>query len=471
MAAVQILTAAADGDIPLVKKLAERLRKSGKGLEQVVEEIKDKRIRRRGPLHLAAWGGKLEMCRFLIKEFLLDIDGVDEEGVTALNFAILGSKSTAVVRLLLDRGADPNKADQNGITPLHNATIQGTYEIAELLLSKGAYVDSVCEKGASLHIAAEDGNVEMMEVLLRHQADPKRTVRLFYTPLTVAIFASSLDCVEQLIKAGADVNAGRPVTPLVVAANDGLTDCIKCLLEAGADANIPDESGRMPVEIAASQGWMECVEILFPHTIPIARFPDWSIDGIIQHAKSGSPKTQDHFPKEYDGSSLKAQGETAFLEKDYANALASYSMAVETNPSNSTLYAKRSLCCLRMGEYDKALDDAYTYRDMEPDLSNSCSEQAAALILLKVNSEFKCEDDIIIRYDDNAAVIIDQKGNPKGTRVFGAIAEELRELNFTKIVSLAPESLMGKDTIADLLTSIRNVDMNKKGTVRIEKLD
>ena len=42
------------------------------------------------------------------------------------------------------------------------------------------------------------------------------------------------------------------------------------------------------------------------------------------------------------------------------------------------------------------------------------------------------------RYDDNATVIIDQKGNPKGTRVFGAIAEELRELTFTKIVSFAP---------------------------------
>ncbi|KAL5645456.1 hypothetical protein ACJX0J_003714 [Zea mays] len=51
------------------------------------------------------------------------------------------------------------------------------------------------------------------------------------------------------------------------------------------------------------------------------------------------------------------------------------------------------------------------------------------------------DDGIIIRYDDNAAVIIDQKGNPKGTRVFGAVAEELRELNLTKIVSLAPEVL------------------------------
>ncbi|PPD93167.1 hypothetical protein GOBAR_DD09871 [Gossypium barbadense] len=46
---------------------------------------------------------------------------------------------------------------------------------------------------------------------------------------------------------------------------------------------------------------------------------------------------------------------------------------------------------------------------------------------------------MIIRYDDNAAVVIDQEGNPKGTRIFGVIARELRQLNFTKIVSLAPE--------------------------------
>ena len=44
-------------------------------------------------------------------------------------------------------------------------------------------------------------------------------------------------------------------------------------------------------------------------------------------------------------------------------------------------------------------------------------------------------------YDDNAAVVIDQEGNPKGTRLFGAIARELRQFHFTKIVSLAPEVL------------------------------
>ncbi|HNG76313.1 MAG TPA: uL14 family ribosomal protein, partial [Candidatus Obscuribacter sp.] len=46
-----------------------------------------------------------------------------------------------------------------------------------------------------------------------------------------------------------------------------------------------------------------------------------------------------------------------------------------------------------------------------------------------------------IRFDDNAAVIVQKDGNPKGTRVFGPIARELRDKNFTKIISLAPEVL------------------------------
>ena len=58
--------------------------------------------------------------------------------------------------------------------------------------------------------------------------------------------------------------------------------------------------------------------------------------------------------------------------------------AMEIDPDDSTLYAKRSLCWLHTSEEDKALDDAYTYRAMKMDLSNSCYEQAAALMLVKV---------------------------------------------------------------------------------------
>jgi hypothetical protein len=58
---------------------------------------------------------------------------------------------------------------------------------------------------------------------------------------------------------------------------------------------------------------------------------------------------------------------------------------MEADPADSTLYAKRSLCWLHLSEEDKALDDANTYKAMEMDLSNSCYEQAAALVLTKVS--------------------------------------------------------------------------------------
>ena len=47
-----------------------------------------------------------------------------------------------------------------------------------------------------------------------------------------------------------------------------------------------------------------------------------------------------------------------------------------------------------------------------------------------------------IRFDDNAAVLINEDKNPKGTRVFGPVARELRDKNYTKIVSLAPEVIL-----------------------------
>ncbi|KAD6119004.1 hypothetical protein E3N88_10275 [Mikania micrantha] len=76
--------------------------------------------------------------------------------------------------------------------------------------------------------------------------------------------------------------------------------------------------------------------------------------------------------------------------------------------------------------------------DVVPNMPLQRSEVVRAVIV-RTCKELKRDNGMIIRYDDNAAVVIDQEGNPKGTRVFGAIARELRQFNFTKIVSLAPE--------------------------------
>uniref|UniRef100_A0ACD5YGH5 Uncharacterized protein n=1 Tax=Avena sativa TaxID=4498 RepID=A0ACD5YGH5_AVESA len=374
----QIFLAAGDGDIPAMRRLAAGLAREGKSVGAMT--VKDPLHRTLGPLHFAAWSGKLEMCRFLIKDLHLDIDEEANGGSPPLLFAACGRAPKEAVRLLLDRGANPNIAFRGRHTVLHliaTMTKRDSSGVAEILLSRGANVDPMCELGTPLHLAAECGNVQMLDMLLRYQANPNRVVRLFYAPLTLAIFAPSLKCMELLIKAGADVNAGRPVTPLILAAMDGLADCIKCLLEAGADANIPDEIGRTPLEIAAIQGWKDCVEILFPFTTRVTRFADWSIDGIMQHVKFGS--SGDY--KICKESAVKVEGDAAFQGKDYPNASALYTKAIESDPNDSTLYAKRSLCWLHMGEKDKALNDANTYKGMDLDLSSSCHEQAAALIL------------------------------------------------------------------------------------------
>jgi len=58
---------------------------------------------------------------------------------------------------------------------------------------------------------------------------------------------------------------------------------------------------------------------------------------------------------------------------------------------------------------------------------------------VRMRKEQRRKDGTYVRFDDNAAVLINDAGEPVGTRVFGPVARELREKKFTKIVSLAPE--------------------------------
>ena len=62
-------------------------------------------------------------------------------------------------------------------------------------------------------------------------------------------------------------------------------------------------------------------------------------------------------------------------------------------------------------------------------------------VIIRCAQPHRRPDGSYIRFDENAAVILTDKNNPKGTRIFGPAARELREKNFTKIISLAPEVL------------------------------
>ena len=62
-------------------------------------------------------------------------------------------------------------------------------------------------------------------------------------------------------------------------------------------------------------------------------------------------------------------------------------------------------------------------------------------VIVRVAKEYRRPDGTYIRFDDNACVIVDADKNPKGKRIFGPVARELRDMDYMKIISLAPEVL------------------------------
>ncbi|MCW2953892.1 MAG: ribosomal protein [Conexibacter sp.] len=81
-----------------------------------------------------------------------------------------------------------------------------------------------------------------------------------------------------------------------------------------------------------------------------------------------------------------------------------------------------------------------TVRAASPQGSVKKGEVVTAVVV-RTRKTYGREDGTYIGFDENAAVIIDAQNNPRGTRIFGPVARELRERNFMKIVSLAPEVL------------------------------
>jgi large subunit ribosomal protein L14 len=104
----------------------------------------------------------------------------------------------------------------------------------------------------------------------------------------------------------------------------------------------------------------------------------------------------------------------------------------------------RKLMCLRVLKSGNAryagLGDVIVavVKDALPNMNVKKSDVVKAVIV-RTKHTVRRDSGMSIRFDDNAAVIIDNAGNPRGTRVFGPVARELRNKSYNKIVSLAPE--------------------------------
>jgi len=120
-------------------------------------------------------------------------------------------------------------------------------------------------------------------------------------------------------------------------------------------------------------------------------------------------------------------------------------IAVETNLDVADNTGARTVRCIRiMGQrrrYAKVGDIiAVAVKEAQPNGVVKKGEVHKALIV-RTKHGIRRKDGTVLRFDHNAVVIVDAQMNPRGTRIFGPVARELRDRNFMKVISLAPEVL------------------------------
>ena len=106
--------------------------------------------------------------------------------------------------------------------------------------------------------------------------------------------------------------------------------------------------------------------------------------------------------------------------------------------------AKTAMCIRILGGNEKYAEIGDTIivvvKEAIPNMPVKRSDVVRAIVV-RTKKTIRRQDGMYIRFDDNAVVIVNMENNPRGTRVFGPVAREIRDKNFSKIVSLAPEVL------------------------------
>lgn len=192
-------------------------------------------------LHTAAEFGQMELVTHLLEDQKLDIDAADEStGFTALHHAVR-TNQFEVAQILMDRGADLSKTDSQGRTVLHHS-VQGveTNCLDSLLLRVADANSRDIESMTVWHLAAQEGNVQALRILLSRSVDSAS-----------AIFLKA--------------NDGR--TPLLCASASGSKESIELLLNAGSNLADTASDGSSSLHYAARSGSMEVIEFLIEQEI------------------------------------------------------------------------------------------------------------------------------------------------------------------------------------------------------------
>jgi len=183
------------------------------------------------------------------------IDLLSKYGATGTLSYAAGAGDIEKVRELIEQQANVNQRDENGKTPLHRAASMGHIDVAELLLNKGANIDTKAgldENGStSLQLAADKGKLHMVKLLVAKGADVNAKIQKEghkdRTAKSLALGRNYKEIVEFLYAHGADI------PKIHLAAYRGDLEAVKSLIEGGIEVDAKDDDGT-PLHYAAMAG-------------------------------------------------------------------------------------------------------------------------------------------------------------------------------------------------------------------------
>ncbi|KAM3926919.1 protein phosphatase 1 regulatory subunit 12A isoform 5-T5 [Leptodactylus fuscus] len=190
-----------------------------------------------------------------------DINYANVDGLTALHQACIDD-NLEMVKFLVENGASINQPDNEGWIPLHAASSCGYVDIAEYLISQGANVGAVNSEGDTpLDIAEEEAMEELLQNEVNRQgidveAARKEEERIMLRDARQWLNSGQINDVRHTKSGG---------TALHVAAAKGYTEVLKLLIQAGYDINVKDYDGWTPLHAAAHWGKEEACRILVEH--------------------------------------------------------------------------------------------------------------------------------------------------------------------------------------------------------------
>jgi ankyrin repeat protein len=216
------------------------------------------------PLQIAAELGNRRIASLLIAAGA-EVDEKGPTGRTALHYA---RGQLDVVQLLINKGADVNARDADGISPLNEAAWTGSIDTAAILLLHGAHINEIESKTGLTPIneASYQGHSKLVQYLLQFKPDLGIADKKGYGPLDNAIRMGKEDCAVLLL----DAEPGLETPQFLAAAMDAAVRkdesvVVDRLLERGATADAALPSGATPLDAAAFGGASKAVDVLLRH--------------------------------------------------------------------------------------------------------------------------------------------------------------------------------------------------------------